>query len=52
MNVAFFMEEVQKSDAFYNKYTKSFQDEYIKMNSWTEIGEKFDMCTADAEKKI
>ena len=31
-NVVFFMEEVQKYDAIYNKYSKSYKDKYIKMN--------------------
>ena len=32
VNVVFFMEEVQKYDAIYNKYSKSYKDKYIKMN--------------------
>ena len=52
VNIVFFMEEVQKYDCFYNKYSKSYKDKYIKINCWTKIGEKFDMIAADAEKKI
>ena len=52
VNVVFFMEEVQKYDCFYNKYSKSYKDKYIKINCWTKIGEKFDMIAADAERKI
>ena len=52
MNVVFFMEEVQKYDCLYNKYSKSYKDRYIKINCWTKIGEKFDMSAADAEEKI
>ena len=52
VNVVFFMEEVQKYDCLYNKYSKSYKDKYIKINCWTKIGEKFDMSAADAEKKI
>ena len=51
VNVVFFMEEVQKYDCLYNKYSKSYKDKYIKINCWTKIGEKFDMSAADAEKK-
>ena len=52
VNVVFFMEEVQKYDCLYNKYSKSYKDKYIKINCWTKIGEKFDMSAADAEKKF
>ena len=45
------MEEVQKCDCIWNKYSKSYRDKYIKMNCWAKIGEKFDMSAADAEKK-
>ena len=51
VNVVFFMEEVQKYDCLYNKYSKSYKDKYIKIDCWTKIGEKFDMSAADAEKK-
>ena len=44
------MEEVQKYDCLYNKYSKSYKDKYIKINCWTKIGEKFDLSAADAEK--
>ena len=46
------MEEVQKYDCIYNKYSKSYKDKYIKMNCWARIAEKFDMSAADAEKNI
>ena len=52
VNVVFFMEEMQKYDCLYNKYSKSYKDKYIKINCWTKIGEKFDMSAADAEKKF
>ena len=52
MNIVFFMEEMQKYDCLYNKYSKSYKDKYIKINCWTKIGEKFDMSAADAEKKF
>ena len=48
----FFMEEMQKYDCLYNKYSKSYKDKYIKINYWKKIGEKFDMNAADAEKKF
>ena len=55
VNVVFFMEEVQKYDGLYNKYSKSYKsykDKYIKINCWTKIGEKFVMSAADAGKKL
>ena len=52
VNVVFFMEEVQKYDCIYNKYSKSYKDKYIKMNCWAKIDEKFHMSAADAEKKL
>ena len=52
VNVVFFMEEMQKYDCLYNKYSKSYKDKYIKINDWKKIGEKFDMSAADAEKKF
>ena len=52
VNVVFFMEEMQKYDCLYNKYSKSYKDKYIKINCWKKIDEKFDMSAADAEKKF
>lgn len=52
VNVVFFMEEVQKYDCLYNKYSKNYKDKYVKINCWTKIGEKFEMSAADAEKKF
>ena len=52
VNVVFLMEEVQKYDRLYNKYSKSYKDKYTKINCWTEIGEKFDMSAADPQKKF
>ena len=42
----------KKCKSFYNKYSKSYKDKYIKINCWTKIGEKFDMSAADGERKI
>ena len=52
VNVVFFMEEMQKYDCLYNKYSKSYKDKYIKINCWKKIDKKFDMSAADAEKKF
>ena len=52
VNVVFLMEEVQKYDCIYNKYSKSYKDKYIKMNCWAKIGEKFNISAADAKKKF
>ena len=52
MNVVFFMEEMQKYDCLYNKYSKSYKDKYVKINCWKKIDEKFDMSADNAEKKF
>ena len=38
VDVVPFMEEVQKYDCIYIKYSKSYNDKYIKMNCWAKIG--------------
>ena len=37
------MEEVQKYDPLYNKFSKEYRDKYKKINCWKAIGEKFDL---------
>ena len=38
-----FMEEVQKYDCLYIKFSKEYRDKYKKINCWKTIGEKFDL---------
>ena len=37
------MEEVQKYDCLYNKFSKEYRDKYEKINCWKVIWEKFDL---------
>ena len=48
---AAFMEEVQKYNCIYNKYSKDFKNKFIKINCWKKIGEKFCISPEEAEKK-
>ena len=41
--MALFMEEVQKYDCLYIKFSKEYRDKYKKINCWKTIGEKFDL---------
>ena len=41
--MALFMEEVQKYDCLYIKFSKEYRDKYKKSNSWKTMGEKFDL---------
>ena len=43
IHLALFMEEVQKYDPLYNKFSKEYRDNYKKINCWKAIGEKFDL---------
>ena len=43
IHLALFMEEVQKYDRLYNKFSKEYRDKYKKINGWKAIGEKFDL---------
>ena len=43
IDLALFMEEVQKYDCLYNKFSKEYRDKYEKINCWKVIGEKFDL---------
>ena len=51
-DVADFMEEVQKYDCLYNKFSKNYKNKYTKMNCWRKIADKFDMSPEEAEKKF
>ena len=52
LDLALFMEDVQKYDCLHNKFSKKHRDKYKKMNCWKAIGEKFDLSPEQAEKKI
>ena len=45
------MEEVQKYECLYNKFSKDYKNKFTRLNCWRKIGEKFDVDAAEAEKK-
>eukprot|EP00112_Aurelia_sp_Birch-Aquarium-sp1_P015509 Seg3441.6 transcript_id=Seg3441.6/GoldUCD/mRNA.D3Y31 product="hypothetical protein" protein_id=Seg3441.6/GoldUCD/D3Y31 len=47
-----FMEEIQKFDCLYNKYSKDFRDKNKKTNSWAKVAEKFSITPTEAEKRF
>ena len=47
-----FMEEMQKYDCIYNKFSKDFKDLHIKMNCWKKIAEKFKISITEAQNKF
>ena len=47
-----FMEEVRKYPCLYNKYDKEYKNEYIKVNCWKRIAEKFDIDAQLADQKF
>ena len=46
------MEEIQKFDCLYNKYSKDFKDKTKKTNSWAKVAEKFKITPTEAEKRF
>ncbi|XP_046848019.1 uncharacterized protein LOC124441589 [Xenia sp. Carnegie-2017] len=46
-----FMEEVQKYDCLYNKFSKYYKNRRTRENAWEKIAEKFGLTSLDAEKK-
>ena len=51
LNSSLFMEEVQKYECLYNKFSKDYKNKFTRLNCWRKIGEKFDVDAAEAEKK-
>ena len=49
-NRALFMEEVQKYECIYNKFSNDYKNEYISLNSWKAIAEKFGLDAPEAER--
>ena len=45
------MEEIQKYDCIYNKFSKDYKNRRTRENAWAKIAEKFGLTSADAEKK-
>jgi len=38
-----YMEEVQKFDCFFNKYSRDYRDKLKKANRWVKVAKKFNM---------
>ena len=51
LNSSLFMEEVQKYECLYNKFSKDYKNKFTRLNCWRKIGEKFDVDAAESEKK-
>ena len=47
-----FLEEIQKYDCLYNKFSKDYKSKYKKLNCWSKIGEKFDVDPAEAGTSV
>ena len=45
------MEEVQRYECIYGKFSKDFKNKYIRLNSWKAIGEKFGLDAPKAERR-
>ncbi|XP_078357367.1 uncharacterized protein LOC144642263 [Oculina patagonica] len=46
-----FMEEVQKYQCLYDKFSKDYKNKYVRLNCWKAIGEKFGMDPPEAERR-
>ena len=51
LNTAIFMEEIQKYDCLYNKFSLDYKEKFKRLNCWDKIGEKFNLLAAEAKKK-
>ena len=45
------MEEIQKYDCLFNKFSRDFKDKFKKLNCWKKIGDKFGMTPQDVESR-
>ena len=50
-NSKVFMEEVQRYECIYDKFSKDYNNKYIRLNNWKAIGEKFGLDAPEAERK-
>lgn len=50
-NTALFMEEVQRYECLYNKYSKDYKNKFVRLNCWKKLGENFGLAPEGAEKK-
>ena len=47
-----FLEEVQKYDCIYSKYSRDFKNKFKKYNCWVQIATKFDTTPEAADKRF
>ena len=45
------MEEIQKYECIYNKFSREYKDKFKRLNCWTKIGENVHLNAAEAKKK-
>ena len=50
-NTSSFMEEIQRYDCLYNKFSKDYKNRRTRENAWEAIGQKFGLSAEEAEKK-
>ena len=43
IDLQLFMEEVQRYDCLYNKFSKEYRDKCTKINCWNAVGQKFNL---------
>ena len=51
IDAALFMEECQKYDCLYNKFSKDYKNTKIRTNCWKKVAEKFKISQQEANKK-
>ena len=49
-NSKVFMEEVQRYECIYDKFSKDYKNKYIRLSSWKAIGEMFGLDAPEAER--
>ena len=50
-SVSSFMEELQRFECLYNKFSNNYKKKQVRDNCWKTLGEKFKMTAEEAEKK-
>ena len=50
-NTSSFMEEIQRYECLYNKFSKDYKNRRSRENAWEAIGQKFGLSAEEAEKK-
>ena len=50
-SVASFMEELQRYECLYNKFSKDYKIKQVGDNCWLALGKKFNVTAEEAEKK-